>query len=57
MPDMRRDSHSGALVFDLTPTEKDVIDLKESYQDLSEKFEKLQEQVLNASSTTKSTTK
>jgi hypothetical protein len=57
MPDMRRDPHSGALVFDLTPTEKDVIDLKESYQDLSEKFEKLQEQVLNASSTTKSTTK
>jgi hypothetical protein len=52
MPDIRKDKHSGALIFDLTPAEKDIIDLKENYQSLSEKFDKLQEQINSSTNQT-----
>lgn len=39
MPQMRRCGESGALIFDLTPEEVEVKDLRENLQDLTNKVE------------------
>ena len=42
MPDIKKDSDSGALIFVLTPTEKDVQNLKASYTDILKRLEQVE---------------
>lgn len=38
MPDMRKDKHSGAIIFDLTPSEIEVKELKDTVKGLTKEL-------------------
>lgn len=51
MPTQRKDSHSGAIIFDLTPSEIEVNNLKDTVASLTQEIASIKEILANTSNT------